>query len=532
MRKLICCLLLILMLLPFAVLAEEAVPDLTGSWRFIGGGEMLGYGFTLRPDGTGNFLTSEDEAVFPQRHLHETDDAPFAWQAAPGESGALYLTLTYGDGHTAAYPVMLEGDELSVTEDDPEFLGGGGYERYDEAALRAWADAAEDTPLTEAIREYLADQIEARLPGLGLRSPEVWVRPAEEGYTFAIDTVVNDIIWTVHAEMDGTETRVDWRPLNPSSAAPEAEGGFAVWTPDVPLQGVLQSAVDSAHRAVAEAQRSGAPEEIPQLTGREIRWKQGKACPVYQGPGVDYGRAAAGKAVVATGAPFTAYGVWKGALLIRYEISQGHDRFGWILPEDAPAGAIDGLETLPFVRDSAEMDYRLGVLTQVQELTDDPGKSKASSGRLAAGSSVHCLALYGDWMLVEGFSGGKLAMGFVPAELVDREHGFTANAQYIIDRAATYTEPEIRAAMEKVTQEIHDHWAGTNLLRLKYKEAESNEEANWYADKGMQCMILFADLNDMGLYDYEISGEVAGDYEFVVRRLPGGDWEVCNWGYR
>ena len=48
----------------------------------------------------------------------------------------------------------------------------------------------------------------------------------------------------------------------------------------------------------------------------------------------------------------------------------------------------------------------------------------------------------------------------------------------------------------------------------------------------MQCMILFADLNDIGLYDYEISGEVADNYEFMLRRVPDGDWELCNWGYR
>ena len=69
-------------------------------------------------------------------------------------------------------------------------------------------------------------------------------------------------------------------------------------------------------------------------------------------------------------------------------------------------------------------------------------------------------------------------------------------------------------------------------LLFGINEIRSNEEADCYADEGMQCMILYCDLNDIGLYDYEIGGEVAGDYEFVVRRVPGGDWELCNWGYR
>ena len=532
MRKRIFALLAVLFCLSGLVAAAEKVqPDLTGTWRFNGGGELLGYGFALQADGTGRFLESEDWAVFPQRHLHETGEAPFAWQLAQGEEAGLRLQLTFADGHTAVYPVQLENDELSVTEDDPEFLGGGGYERYDEDALRAWLDTAEQTPLTNALLEYLDDKIETRLADLGLRSPEIRVYPAGNGYVLRLNAVVNDIVWTVETEMDAEGTRVVWNPLNPSSAAPEAEGGHAVWGPDVPLQGVLQSAVDSARQAVTEAERAKKPAEMPVLTGQKTQWKNGKAYPVYQGPGKSYGRGANGRAKVATAEPFYVYGTWRGYLLISYQITPGHHRFGWILASDIPAGRQEGFEPLPFAADSAETDYRLGVTLLPFSMTDDPDYTRADVALLPAGSSVHCLALYGDWMLVEGFANGRLSMGFVPADIVDREHGYAKDAEYRIDAPGTYSQADIRQAMDTVSRAIEDSWRGTHLLRIRYTEEESADPDAWWQREDKEGMKLLADLNDIGLYDYEISGEVASDYGFILYREPGGAWEIGNWGY-
>ena len=269
-----------------------------------------------------------------------------------------------------------------------------------------------------------------------------------------------------------------------------------------------------------------------EMTGTEERWTPNKYYPVYQGPGKSYGRSGSGKGKVSTNGVIIPYGQWQGWLLISYEISAGHHRFGWISEADVGPGAFAGYGDLPFTKASGDMDYRLGVLTKRYPLTDDPGRTNSAVVTLPAGSSVHCLGAYGDWMLVEGFSGGKLAMGFVPTEIVDREHGYILGAERIIDRPVTYTKEEINVAMEVVEQAIYADWPGTHLLNMKYDEIRSNEEADWYADEGMQCMILYCDLNHIGLYDYEIGGAVAGDYEYVVRRVPGGEWELCNWGYR
>lgn len=280
--------------------------------------------------------------------------------------------------------------------------------------------------------------------------------------------------------------------------------------------------------AAAAAQEDASVKTLP---SREERWTPGKYYPVYQGPGKAYGRAGNGKAKVFTGAPFTSYGKWKGWLLISYEISAGHHRFGWLRESDVGSDAFAGHEQLPFTMDEEGIDYHVGVLTRGTALTDDPSRTNApiSAGSMVAGNSVHCLGLYEDWMLVEGYAYGKLAMGFVPAGIVDQQHGYTADARREIGHAVTYTEAEINAAMDVVEQAIRDDWPGTRLMALRYDEKRSNEEADWYAEEGMQCMILYSDLNAMALEDYEIGGS---DYEFVVRRLPGEAWELCNWGYR
>ncbi|MBR6955177.1 MAG: hypothetical protein IKH77_09130, partial [Clostridia bacterium] len=90
MKKPILCLVaLILMLLSSTALAAgsgEALitdtlrqagiteSDLIGAWQFVGGGELMGFGFRLNADGTGQSLDSEDMEHCPPKHLHETGD--------------------------------------------------------------------------------------------------------------------------------------------------------------------------------------------------------------------------------------------------------------------------------------------------------------------------------------------------------------------------------------------------------------------------------------------------------------------------
>lgn len=517
MRK-ICSVLLALFLLLSSALAE----DLTGSWRFTGGGELLGEGFELYADGTGRLLYTEDHAVFPSRHFY-AQDGNFTWRVQGDR-----LQLTYQNGQQAEYPFHMEEDTLAVESLDTD--GSGGYERYDEAALAAWADTAADSPLRTALRDYLRDTLEKELDARNLRSYDIFIKPLADGYSLELNAWVDPIDWVLTLTVTPEAITAGYNPAWLWMPGVEEDHHACAWPADTDFYAVVDELAAWIRADAQAAQEEN--ERVRELTGTEERWKPNKYYPVYQGPGKSYGRSGGGKGKVSTNDVITTYGKWRGWLLISYEISAGHHRFGWISEADVGPGAFADYRDLPFTKASGDMDYRLGVLTEQYPLTDDPGRTNSAVVTLPAGSSVHCLGICDVWMLVEGFSGGKLAMGFVPAELVDRAHGYVADAQRVMENPVTYTKEEIAAAMDAVEQAIYAGWPGTHLLNMKYDEIRSNEEADWYADEGMQCMILYCDLNDIGLYDYEIGGEVAGDYEFVVRRVPGGDWELCNWGYR
>lgn len=517
MRK-ICSALLALILLFSSAMAEE----LAGSWRFTGGGELLGEGFELYADGTGQLLYTEDYAVFPSRHFY-AQDGNFTWQV---QGDTLYLS--FEDGREWNYPIHMEGDVLAVESLDTD--GSGGYERYDEAAIAAWVKTAEPSPLRTALRDYLRDALEKELDARNLRSYEIFIKPLETGYSLELNAWVEPIDWVLTLTVMPDTLTATYDPAWGWMPGVDEDRHACSWPADTDFYAVVDELVTKIRADAQAAQEEN--ERVRELAGTEERWTPNKYYPVYQGPGKSYGRSGGGKGKVSTNGVIIPYGQWQGWLLISYEISAGHHRFGWISEADVGPGAFAGYAELPFTKASGDMDYRLGVLTEAYPLTDDPGRTNSAVVTLAAGSSVHCLGAYGDWMLVEGFSGGKLAMGFVPTEIVDREHGYILGAERIIDRPVTYTKEEINAAMDVVEQAIYADWPGTHLLNMKYDEIRSNEEADWYADEGMQCMILYCDLNHIGLYDYEIGGAVAGDYEYVVRRVPGGEWELCNWGYR
>lgn len=517
MRK-ICSVLLALSLLFSFALAE----DLAGSWRFIGGGELLGDGFELYADGTGQLLYTEDYAVFPSRHFYAQDDH-FTWQV---QGDTLYLS--FEDGREWNYPIHMEGDVLAVESLDTD--GSGGYERYDEGALAAWTDAAADSPLRTALRDYLRDALEKELDARNLRSYEIFIKPLEAGYSLELNAWVEPIDWELTLTVTPDAITAGYNPAWAWMPGVDADHHACAWPVDTGFYAVVDELVAKIRADAQSAQEEN--ERVRELNGTEERWKPNKYYPVYQGPGKSYGRSGGGKGKVSTNDVITTYGRWRGWLLISYEISAGHHRFGWISEADVRPGAFEPYAELPFTKTSGDMDYRLGVLTEKYALTDDPGRTNSAVVTLSAGSSVHCLGVYDAWMLVEGFAKGKLAMGFVPAGIVDREHGYVLGAERSIDRPVTYTKDEINAAMDVVEQALYADWPGTHLLNMKYDEIRSNEEADWYADEGMQCMILYCDLNDIGLHDYEIGGEVTRDYEFVVRRVPDGNWELCNWGYR
>ena len=273
---------------------------------------------------------------------------------------------------------------------------------------------------------------------------------------------------------------------------------------------------------------------IPELTARPGTFPKNQRYEVYEGPRQEHRRAGSGKATVSTNGEIMVYGTWMGRMMIEYAIDDDRYRIGWIDTDQLPASALEGVPELPFPGSGFTEDFSYGVITTRSTLIDDPRHSRGYSATINAGTSVHVLARLDGWHLVEGFIGEELRMGFSHQNNLDLEHGYAANPEYAIDKYGRYTPADIWKAIAAVTDCIYEQWPGTNLVAIRYVEADSADPNAWWQDETghLEGMLLFADLNSMELWDYEIAGHaVAKDYLFVLYREPGGKWYVANWGY-
>lgn len=273
---------------------------------------------------------------------------------------------------------------------------------------------------------------------------------------------------------------------------------------------------------------------IPELTAKVGSFPRNQRYDVYEGPRTEHRRAGSGKAVVSTNGEIMVYGTWMGRMMIEYALDDDRHRIGWIDADQLPASALTGVPELPFPDGGFPEEYTYGVVTTRSTLIDDPRHARGYSATINAGTSVHVLARLGDWHLVEGFIGEELRMGFSHQNNLDLEHGYAANPEYAIDKYGRYTPADIWKAIAAVTDCIYEQWPGTNLVAIRYVEAESTDPNAWWQDENgkMEGILLFADLNSMELWNYEIAGYgVAKDYLFILYREPGGEWYVANWGY-
>ena len=173
MRKLISILLISLLFtlcsLSAALTETVAESDLIGTWQFVGGGEIMGYGFRLNADGTGEFLDTDAIGMGTPKHLQPTGNA-FAWHV---EGDVFSLTM---DGITHTHPVAWYDQRIHFAQGE----GGGFYHRYDEDAIRAEIEARiENDTATEfdaLVLDYITDDLEPALAeNLHLRSVDATV---------------------------------------------------------------------------------------------------------------------------------------------------------------------------------------------------------------------------------------------------------------------------------------------------------------------------------------------------------------------
>ena len=131
--------------------------DLVGTWQFMGGGELMGFGFRLNADGTGRWLDSEDMEHCPPKHLRDTGDS-FTWQL-DGDSFIYRNSL----GTVIRYTLEQADSRILFTEEE----AGGFYARFDEEAIRAEIEdrmgRGEMTEFDALVMDYLDDTLEPTL---------------------------------------------------------------------------------------------------------------------------------------------------------------------------------------------------------------------------------------------------------------------------------------------------------------------------------------------------------------------------------
>ena len=626
--------LLCLLLLFGTARAEE---DLSGVWSFTGGGEVMGMGFTLNADGTGQWMDTGDQHTLA-KHLKETGER-FVW-TLEGDT----FTCTNASGADYSYSIFWDDGRLHFASGD----GGGFYKRFDEKAMRAEIESKRQAGIATEFDllalDYLDDALEAALAEqCGLRSVNADVDWDTEAPRITVDAwhIEKDASVWLRLTPEGAEayaTVTPWEGMEeddisrqPFTCSPGAANDnvcyvSAQWALEAALkamtgenrlrkalsQDTADAVADRFEQAVADYEngdferilagmgftvQSAAGDEngitarllytaenrafdfsltpyyetltledtdaekplshelyvqedesvydiIPQAADSLIDWERrqaqpappvalqgktaafpkGKGYDVYRGPGKSYGRGADGKARVSTAGPIAVYGVWNDWLLISYDVSKDKARFGWIETAGLPESVLAACPELAFERDT--MEYRLGVLRREAPLTDDPQHSHAAFDTLPKAASLHCLGLWEDWMLVEGFKNEKLIMGFVPADAVDMEHGDADDTRFVIENAVSWPESEIAAAMEAVREAYRLDGAGSHLLAVRYPEEENDPANIWWRVDGVhpdiQFIRLYADVDCIGYYDFEISSYgVAKDLIVYCSRAPG-----------
>ena len=503
--------------------------EMAGTWGFNGGAEEHGDGFRLNPDGTGVCLEIIDYEQVPlqYRELEYT----FTWRVER-TADKTYLHETYADGRQVTYEIETwGGTRIHI----PNHISGGCYYPVlDEEARAYLSGKAEHSAFDGLMMDYLDGTITGKIEAAtGLQVGEVFLQK-EQGVWQIVFGVWDDAgglgrfllredEWRVSAS-DAGWLWGDFDLGQPWPAARTTEEAYAR------LPGILESYLTWEYAPVP-TEEPAAP-VIPELNSQIGTFPKNQRYEVYEGPRQEHRRAGSGKAVVSTNGEILVYGTWMGRMMIEYEIADGHHRIGWIDTEQLPASMLEGVPELPHSRNPEENVY--GVVTGFTFLSDDPLNSRFAICPLSPGTSVRVLAQHGNWYLVEGFVDKDLRMGFVPGTSLGIDRGFVRYTRYDVDQSTRYSSRDIHAAFEAVALCIEEDWPGTTLLALRYVEAESADPTAWWQDETGQKegILLFADLNSMELWDYEIAGYgVAKDYLFILYREPGGEWYVANWGY-
>lgn len=113
--------------------------------------------------------------------------------------------------------------------------------------------------------------------------------------------------------------------------------------------------------------------------------------------------------------------------------------------------------------------------------------------------------------------------------------GDVKNVEFVIGESARYVETEIREAMDVATAHFKAEFEGCTLLTMEYSEEISDRSASGWAETygtGEAIVLLSSfQVDDKGGDGSFNPGDTYRNWQWVLVRSNGGDWELKTWGY-
>ena len=128
--------------------------------------------------------------------------------------------------------------------------------------------------------------------------------------------------------------------------------------------------------------------------------------PVYSAPDSRSIRGAKGRARVSTNGWIQVFGSEGDWILVQYDITDTHNRIGYIYKNALPADVTVPELMLTSIPSVVHYDV---------EVTDDPLVSRTPLARLTENSKVTCLGTMGEWTYIEAEADEEWLRGFVPS---------------------------------------------------------------------------------------------------------------------
>ena len=113
--------------------------------------------------------------------------------------------------------------------------------------------------------------------------------------------------------------------------------------------------------------------------------------------------------------------------------------------------------------------------------------------------------------------------------------GNVSNARIILNESILFTQAEIEDAMDVAIGHFKAEFEGYTLLEMKYDETHSlrfsEEWAQTYgADEGIVLLSSF-EVDDKGGDGSFNPNDTYRNWQWVLVRTNGGEWELKTWGY-